>query len=317
MANRRKKDKILSFFKKSDIDVSLFYKPSGKDADIFYTIIMNNTIQLCFKVSGNVIVIDKFSTMTDNSSDVDSMAIKLITYLVGQTSFNVLISKLGYISNSISSILDKLGVPVVNDDRFITVPLPLYKKYVEYYKDKTHLYGFYLISVLDDISLSNDEDINDTDDMAMQDINNIGDDDSIDDSEYQASSVITPLELKNVIMDELVNMAKSSGKFSISSSTEYSITIEMVAGISVELSVSLNEIAITDIRFSPKSPTTELLTFINSLLDKFNSDYAFNVYTNENDKNVVALCGVLDFQNMTATGNNRGRIVYHKGACCK
>lgn len=298
MANRRKKDKMLSFFK-SKFNITLFYKPSYKDNDIFYVIILDDILQLRFKNVGNVIIVDEVKPLVDEHADFSK---ELITFFLNQTSFNILISKLGN-NPAINKICSELNIPVVDDERFITVPLPLYKRYIDYYKSNSELYGFYLLAVLDDITIEQEtsEDNDAEEDTADNDINE-------DDEISIEPTTKTPAELKNYLMDELIEMSKS-GKCSVNSSTEYDINVSLTSDIDMILSTGSNVIEISDIKFSASSSSTSLLMFVQDIISKFNDTITISIVTSANNKNVISLCDILDF---VLDKSHRGGVRYIK-----
>ena len=298
MANRRKKDKMLSFFK-SKFNITLFYKPSYKDNDIFYVIILDDILQLRFKNVGNVIIVDEVKPLVDEHADFSK---ELITFFLNQASFNILISKLGN-NPAINKICSALNIPVVDDERFITVPLPLYKRYIDYYKSNSELYGFYLLAVLDDITIEQEtsEDNDAEEDTADNDINE-------DDEISIEPTTKTPAELKNYLMDELIEMSKS-GKCSVNSSTEYDINVSLTSDIDMILSTGSNVIEISDIKFSASSSSTSLLMFVQDIISKFNDTITISIVTSANNKNVISLCDILDF---VLDKSHRGGVRYIK-----
>lgn len=302
MANRRKKDKMLSFFK-SKYNITLFYKPSYKDNDMMYVIILDDILQLRFKNAGNVIIMDEVKPLVDDYIDFSK---ELITFFLNQTSFNILISKLGN-NPAINKLCSELNVPVVDDERFITVPLPLYKKYIDYYKGNSEAYGFYLLAVLDDIVVESETSDDNSEDVTEEETmdNNITEDDEVIDDEPIAK---TPAELKNCLMDELMEMSKS-GKCSINSSTEYDINVSLTSEIDMILSTGSNVIEISDIVFSASSSSTSLLMFVQDIMSKFNDTITISIVTSANNKNVISLCDILDF---VPDKSHRGGVRYVK-----
>ena len=295
MANRRKKDKILSFFK-SKFDVTMFHKPSGDSNDIFYVIIINDTLQLRIKNVGNVIIIDEVKPLSNEHEQVSN---EIIAFFINQTSYNVLISNIP----AINEICDKLSIPVVDDERFITVPIPLYKRYINYYNNNSNMYGFYLLAVLDDITIeSTDNDINESEVIDSEDdIDSSNDNDDI-------NNIKTPSELSKDVMDVLMDISKS-GKCYINASSEYNIKLSLSSGIDMELSMGSDVIDISNIKFSPNSPSTALLSFVQMLLTHFNKNASISITTSFDNKNVVDLCDILEFKLNT---NKRGSLCYYK-----
>ena len=149
MGNPIHKDLVFQMLKKS-FQVNLFYKPTMESGDDHYHIIIDNVIKMTLVVIGNnFIVIDGIQPLT--SSYIHKIYDTLIDCLINQTEFTVLIQRLGD-THAIDDACVKHDVPIVVDDRFITIPKKLYNMYMRYYGDNQDSYGFYLLAVNSDLS---------------------------------------------------------------------------------------------------------------------------------------------------------------------
>ena len=142
---RPKKGKLFNLFKDS-FRITFFYKPSMSEDDIFYYIILDDEIKLKLRLIHEAIVIDDVIPLT--TSYLAKSYEKMIELLVNQSEFTVLVSLIGN-ATTFSSACIKYGAPVIEDYRFITVPMSFYNKLKEYYKDDKTKYGFYLLAVRD------------------------------------------------------------------------------------------------------------------------------------------------------------------------
>ena len=75
---------------------------------------------------------------------------QLIHFLMGQTEFTVLISRIGY-TRGIEEICTEIGLPLVDDTRFLTVPIRVYDRLKTAHGEDLSKYGFYLIAVRDNV----------------------------------------------------------------------------------------------------------------------------------------------------------------------
>lgn len=145
MSRKRKRNEVEALFKES-FTVSFIHKPSMETTeDTFYYIVLDDLVRLRIKLFGNIMVIDEVTPLTMKyMADVFKTLIELLT---NQDKYTVLISILG---NTTSIRESCLNMVLIEDDRFITVPLQYYKRMVDYYKGDISKYGFYLLSVVED-----------------------------------------------------------------------------------------------------------------------------------------------------------------------
>ena len=140
---KKKKNPIYELFE-SNYDIDFFYKPSSENIDVFYYIVLDNTVRLAIKV-------------------------ELLTFLRNQTKFTVIISRIGY-TDAICVTCDKMEFPLVDDTRFLTVPGRLYDKMKLKYQHDVNKYGFYIVTVNDSELESFDTNCDDdTDELTVSD----------------------------------------------------------------------------------------------------------------------------------------------------
>ena len=143
------KDKIFNLFKDGGFKVNLFYKPTMKDNDIFYHIILDSVIKIRLRlINDNIINIVDVIALT--SEYLESRYDSLVKTFINQTEFTIIIEKLGN-TQSLNNACTKLGLPCVADDRFISIPKKLYNMYTRFYKEDETKFGFYIAAVVDDL----------------------------------------------------------------------------------------------------------------------------------------------------------------------
>lgn len=141
----KRKGKVFTLFE-TNYRISFFHKPSMGVDDTFYYIILDDVIRLRLKVFNNsIIVIDEILPL--QKTYLLPFYDDFVKFLMEQTMFTVLISKLGSISCIDDSCI-KYDVAVIEDERFITIPKQLYTRLCTYMSD-TERYGFYLLAVID------------------------------------------------------------------------------------------------------------------------------------------------------------------------
>ncbi len=143
--SRPKKDKLFDLFK-SGFKINLFYKPTMKDGDDFYYIILDDTLRLKVKKIDNVYVIDDITSLT--AVYIKPIYEQLIRYIMAQSDLTVLVSMTGD-SVPIQQACVACNAPLKSDDRYITVPLGYYNRLKSFYGDDITKYGFYILSVSD------------------------------------------------------------------------------------------------------------------------------------------------------------------------
>ena len=142
---RSRKGKLFNLFK-DKFKITFFYKPTMIDDDIFYYIILDDLIKLKIKIIHGTLVIDDIIPVS--TTYMAKVYNSLIEILTQQTDFTVLVSLTGNTS-AFSSACIKCGAPIIDDDRFLSIPKNLYLKLKEYYNGDESKYGFYLLAVKD------------------------------------------------------------------------------------------------------------------------------------------------------------------------
>ena len=149
MGNPIHKDSIFQMLKDA-FQINLFYKPTMESGDIHYHIILDNVIKMTLVLIGNnFLVIDNIESLT--SSYMPKTYVALVECLIEQKTFTILIERLGN-THVIDDACIKKEVPIVVDERFITIPKKLYNMYMRYYGENQDSYGFYLLAVNSDLS---------------------------------------------------------------------------------------------------------------------------------------------------------------------
>lgn len=151
MAQTKKENKLYSLFK-NNFKVNLFYKPTMENDDVLHYIILDNTIRLSIRMHNNTVM-----TIHDIIPLSDAYLVKyydkFIEFLMSQTQYTVLISRIGY-TNCINESCVKLGIPVVDDTRFLSVPIRVYERLKLAADNDANKYGFYLLAVSDDTDMT-------------------------------------------------------------------------------------------------------------------------------------------------------------------
>lgn len=156
--NNKKKNKLYSLFEK-EFKIGMFYKPSMEGIDIFYYIILDNMIRLTIRLfDNNVITIHEVVALTD--AYIIKYLENFIEFLKNQKEFTVLISKIGHNAHGINEACLKLDIPIVDDTRFLTVPLRVYERMKTTYRNDATKYGFYLLAVSDELNINVTEENN-------------------------------------------------------------------------------------------------------------------------------------------------------------
>ena len=146
--SRTKKNKVFDLFKRN-FKITFFYKPSMNGNDVFYYITLDEVIGIRARLFNKVLVIDSVSSIT--SSYVKPLYEKIIDCLVNQTELSVLVSIIGN-----TSVLQQISrvqtMPIIDDDRYITVSNEFYRKIKSQFRDESK-YGFYLLAVHEEDSI--------------------------------------------------------------------------------------------------------------------------------------------------------------------
>lgn len=145
MSRKRKPNEISALFKDA-FTITFIHKPTMERDDQFYYVILDNDVRLRLKLFGTILVVDEVIPITlkylPNTYD------NLVNLFINQTKYTVLVSIIGNTSQ-LSNACMKVDAPIVEDTRFITIPIQVYERLKEYYKKDLKKCGFYLLSVSD------------------------------------------------------------------------------------------------------------------------------------------------------------------------
>lgn len=144
--SRGQKSKLFDLFK-SDFKITFFHNPSFTESgDDYYYIVLDDMIRLRIKRVNGVAVIDSVCSIT--KSYVSPIYDKIISVIKNQTNLTVLISNLGDTFPIRQSCINH-GLPLIEDETYITVPQVVYQKWKKQNEGDLSRYGFYIISVSD------------------------------------------------------------------------------------------------------------------------------------------------------------------------
>lgn len=129
--------------------VNLFYKPSMIDMDVRYHVVLDSQIIIQFQVvATDFLVIDNIVPMT--TEYIPKTYDDLVKCLMNQTEFSVMIFRLGN-TTVIDNACVNNNVPIVLDEKFITIPKKLYSMYLRLHQKNTDMCGFYLLALNGDL----------------------------------------------------------------------------------------------------------------------------------------------------------------------
>jgi hypothetical protein len=128
MASRNRKGRLFSLFK-DDFKITFYHKPSMELEDTFYYMTLDDLIRIKLKIRDEILVIDEIIPLT--SAYLAKVYDKIIEIFIKQTSFTVLLSLIGNTTSFVSTCI-KYDAPIVDDERYITVPVSVYSKLKQY-----------------------------------------------------------------------------------------------------------------------------------------------------------------------------------------
>lgn len=144
--SRGQKSKLFDLFK-SDFKITFFHNPTSSEyGDDYYYIVLDDMIRLRIKRVKNVAVIDSVCSIT--KSYVSPVYDKIISVIKNQTNLTVLISNIGDTFPIRQSCINH-GLPLIEDETYITVPQVVYQKWKKQNEGDLSRYGFYIVSVSD------------------------------------------------------------------------------------------------------------------------------------------------------------------------
>jgi hypothetical protein len=145
--SRTKKNKVFDLFK-NDFKITFFYKPTLKEGDDFYYLILDEVIKLKIKEVNGAIVIDDVIPAT--TTYLKPIYEKIVRTIMAQATTTVLVSLIGN-TTTIQQACITCGAPLIVDDRYITVSKGYYQKLTTVFGTDQTKYGFYLLSVADGV----------------------------------------------------------------------------------------------------------------------------------------------------------------------
>ena len=126
--------------------ISMFHEPSMKYDDVFFYILLENSIMIKFKIVDNIIVI--YQCYCKSMSYNKEIYEKILMTLYEQKSFSVIISLIEYIGD-LKKTCAKLGFPLVeNNETYCNHPI--YTKLLGLFPEKLQIHGLYLVNLVDD-----------------------------------------------------------------------------------------------------------------------------------------------------------------------
>lgn len=150
---RQRRNKLFDLFK-NDFKITFFYKPSMNPGDEYYYIILDDLVKLHIKIIKEVAVIDAVYPIT--KSYIAPFYEKLVQLIMAQSKITILVSTIGDTS-VIHQECIKYEAPLIDDEDYITVPKEMYTKWKSQNIDNLKKYGFYILSVSDEVPLQQKE----------------------------------------------------------------------------------------------------------------------------------------------------------------
>lgn len=147
MATRNKKGKVHGIFK-SEFHISFFHKPSMEETDIYYYIVLEDSVFIKMRLLyGIVLIIDELYPLT--TSYISPLYERIFNLLKTQTAVTVIVSLIGNAAEFRQTCI-KFDAPIIDDDRFIGCASNFYTKYKNYCGNNVERYGFFLIALKDE-----------------------------------------------------------------------------------------------------------------------------------------------------------------------
>ena len=141
-----RKGRLFNLFK-SAFTISFFHKPSGMIGDLYYYLVLNDSVRLRILLTDNYLVVNGITPLT--MTNLDKLYGRLIQFLQNQTEFTVVIDLSGDVS-PITQIAVKLDLPLVENDSLSMMNSSLYEEYQTYCKNDLSKFGLYLVAVNED-----------------------------------------------------------------------------------------------------------------------------------------------------------------------
>lgn len=261
---RPKKNKIFDLFK-TDFQITFFYKPSMQEDDVYYYVVLADSIRLKIIVIRGVIVIDNVTQIT--SAYVKPMFEQMVQVIMGQQELTVLMNVIGNSMPAIQACVS-CDAPLVEDERYLTVSQGYYNKLKNIYNDDLTKYGFYILSVGDV----------EAEPASNQSTGLV--------SAYKSSPIGVEPPVMKVIKRFKERLKSSFPKLTIEHDDGDSFTCILVEGESFTVEVKGNEIFIRDLIQMPTTSINlikmmDLITTIESLTDISENVYILSIQNAE------------------------------------
>lgn len=261
---RAKKSKIFDLFK-TDFQITFFYKPSMQGDDIYYYVVLADSIRLKIVLIGGVVIIDNAMQIT--SAYVKPLFEQMVQVIMKQQELTVLMNVIGNSMPAIQACVS-CDAPLVEDERYLTVSQGYYNKLKNVYNDDLTKYGFYILSV------------NDTD------IESAGTQSTGSTSVYKSSPVGVEPPVMKVIKRFKERLRSSFPKMVIEHDDGDSFTCILIEGEMFTVEVKGNEIFIRDLIQMPTTNINlikmmDLITTIESLVNISENVYILSVQNAE------------------------------------
>lgn len=140
---RGKKSKVFNLFK-SEFKITFYHKPTMINDDNYHVIILDDSVRLIIRMIENTLIVDDVMPMT--SAYISNTYDRIVETFIKQKDVTVLVSITGNIAVLESSCI-KVNAPIVEDERYNSIPKRLYDELKSFYKEDTSKYGFYLLAV--------------------------------------------------------------------------------------------------------------------------------------------------------------------------
>ncbi|MCM1219760.1 MAG: hypothetical protein NC548_35205 [Lachnospiraceae bacterium] len=142
---RQKKNKVFDLFK-SSFQITFFYKPTMQEDDVFYYVVLDDSLRLKIILIRGVVIIDNVVQITNTY--VKPLFEKMVQTIMNQHELTVLMNVIGNSTQAIQACVS-CDAPLVEDERYLTVSQGYYTKLKNVYNNDLTKYGFYILSVSD------------------------------------------------------------------------------------------------------------------------------------------------------------------------
>lgn len=287
MSRKRKPNEVISVFK-NDFNVTFVHRPNMTPGDVWYYLILDDSLRIRLKLFGTVMVIDEVIPL--GMKYMASMFSTLMDVLIKQDKYTVLISILGDTSGLGAECL-KVDAAIVEDNRFITVPEEFYKRIVDYYKGDMTKYGFYLLAVKDEDEETPKPVVKTIDELDLPDEVDMG---------PQVIIGVKPLmtRLLNMLTESFPDMKQEGGN-SLEDATFSTKDIKF----RIRVNQTETEMKLSSIELGPEYRYTDLMKLFTKFVDFL--DECPDIYVEVESSVVNQICEFLLFQQQNRILGNR------------